>query len=45
MKEDKLKKIEELIEKNEIDLAQIELSKLGQDFNKNPCSTNFANLT
>ncbi len=35
MKEDKLKKIEELIEKNEIDLAQIQLSKLGQDYNRN----------
>ncbi len=35
MKEDKLKTIEELIEKNEINLAQIELSKLGRDYDRN----------
>ena len=35
MKE-KLNKIEQLISKNKIDEAQFELSKLGQEFHKNP---------
>ena len=35
MKE-KLNKVEKLISKNKIDEAQLELSKLGQEFHKNP---------
>ena len=35
MKE-KLNKIEQLISKNKIDEAQLELSKLGQEFHRNP---------
>ena len=35
MKE-KLNKIEQLISKNKIDEAQLELSKLGREFHKNP---------
>jgi uncharacterized protein HemY len=35
MKE-KLNKVEKLISKNKIDEAQFELSKLGQEFHKNP---------
>ena len=36
MKENILKKIDQLIEKNKINEAQIELSKLGQEYFKNP---------
>ena len=36
MKENILKKLDELIEKNKINEAQIELSKLGQEYFKNP---------
>ena len=35
MKE-KLNKVEQLISKNKIDEAQLELSKLGQEFHRNP---------
>tara|TARA_B100000029_G_scaffold514180_1_gene616020 strand:+ start:5141 stop:5488 length:348 start_codon:yes stop_codon:yes gene_type:complete len=36
MKENILKKVDQLIEKNKINEAQIELSKLGQEYFKNP---------
>ena len=36
MKEEILKKIETLIDKNKIDEAQIELSRLGQELHTNP---------
>ena len=35
MNDDRLKKIEELIDKKKINEAQLELSKLGEEFNKN----------
>ena len=36
MKEDKLVKVDELIRENKIDEAQLELSRLGSEFYKNP---------
>ena len=36
MKEDKLVKVDELIGENKIDEAQLELSRLGSEFYKNP---------
>ena len=36
MKENNLKKIDKLIEEKRIDEAQLELSKLGSEFHKNP---------
>ena len=36
MKENKLVEVEKLIRENKIDKAQLELSKLGPEFYKNP---------
>ena len=36
MKEDKLVKVDGLIKENKIDEAQLELSRLGSEFYKNP---------